>query len=192
MRNYIFILLLFSLFIISCQDDEGTEPESPEETAAGDLQPVADNGLMEATIDGESFSTSLISASVLINTENPTLDVVTVAGVAIEAGDTTIVGIQLYDDYENLAANTTYTSSSTGVYPGVGVIYSPGLSTQQIAGFGSGEITFTVLDKSAQKISGTFQASGDLINLSNPSNPGNATFSIEGSFQDVTFQQVNP
>jgi hypothetical protein len=189
MRNHALILLLFSLLIFSCQEDEGTEP--PEETS-GDLQPVANNGLMEATIDGEPFSTSLISASVLINTENPAIDVVTVAGVSIVAGDTTIVGIQLYDDYENLEANTTYSSSSAGVYPGVGVIYSPGLSTQQIAGFGSGEITFTVLDKSTQKISGAFQASGDLINLSDPANQGNATFSIEGTFQDVTFEMVNP
>ncbi|MGD1890449.1 MAG: hypothetical protein ACFB15_07620 [Cyclobacteriaceae bacterium] len=191
MRNHaLILLLLFSVLTLSCQEDEGTEPS--EETSTDELQPVANNGLMEATIDGEPFSTSLISSSVAINTENPEIDIVTVAGVAFEAGDTTIVGVQLYGDYETLEVNTTYTSSATGIYPAVVGIYSPEPTTQQTAGFGTGELVFTELDKSARKISGTFQISGDIINLGSPSNPSNTTFSIEGSFQDVTFEMVNP
>ncbi|MEM9672100.1 MAG: hypothetical protein AAF992_05865 [Bacteroidota bacterium] len=191
MRNHaLILLLLFSVLTLSCQEDEGTEPS--EETSTDELQPVANNGLMEATIDGEPFSTSLISSPVAINTENPEIDIVTVAGVAFEAGDTTIVGVQLYGDYETLEVNTTYTSSATGIYPAVVGIYSPEPTTQQTAGFGTGELVFTELDKSARKISGTFQISGDIINLGSPSNPSNTTFSIEGSFQDVTFEMVNP
>jgi len=189
MKNHALILfLLFSVLALSCQDDENPEPE-PEETSAGDLQPVANNGLMEATIDGEPLSTSLISASVAINTENPAIDVVTIAGVAIEAGDTTIVGVQLYGDYETLEVNTTYMSSATGIYPAVVGIYSPEPMAQQTAGLGTGELIFTELDKSARKISGNFTITGEMINLGSPSNPVNTPFSVEGSFQDVTFRQ---
>ncbi|MEK6479386.1 hypothetical protein WJR50_17720 [Catalinimonas sp. 4WD22] len=187
MRNYTLILLLLSILNFSCQEDKDLDPQ---EENSGELQPIANNGMMEATIDGEPFSTSLISSSVAIHNENPTIDVLTVAGIAIDAGDTTIVGIQLYGDYQTLETNTTYTSSATGIYPAVVGIYSPEPSAQQTAGFGSGELVITVLDKSALKISGTFQIAGEMINLGSPSNPVNSTFSIEGTFRDVTFEQI--